>query len=133
MEKEFYHVKTAIDTMDKLQTKHIESFQKELLPDLERQNLERNKAFEMVRYSLHQFFKQADFSEEPQTEDMVATVKNLITRLQQQTQILVEKVEAYKTDLQARMGNLSKGRQAIKSYGPPSSFSKRSRVLSLTN
>lgn len=133
MEREFHSVTNAIDVMDRIQARHLESFQAELLPDLERHTLERTEAFERLTSCLTLFFNQIQMSDEAQASPMVETITEQITRLQQQNQMLVEKVETYKADLQARMRGLTKGRQAMKSYGPPSSFSKRPRVISLTN
>lgn len=136
MEHEFHNLSNAILFMDELQAKHIEAFQAELLPDLERQTLERNQAFESLTSSLQRFQKRIGLAEDAQAnqaEKMILAISEHITRLQQQNRMLVDKVEAYRADLQARMRGMTKGRQAIKSYGPPSSFTKRSRVISLTN
>ena len=132
MNLEFCEVENALNRLENLQDEHIDSFQTQLLPDLESQTAKRREAFDHLACCLEKFFSQLP-EEDEQTVSMIQTFTKQITRLQHQNLILKEKVELHKEDLQARMRQITKGRKAIGSYRPPSSFLNRPRAISLTN
>jgi hypothetical protein len=133
MDLEFENVKHALTRLDRIQAEHIESFQTQLLPDLEYQTALRQEAFDSLTTRLNIFLGQADRYDKEQMTSMVLWVKEQVSGLQHQNLMLKECVEAYKNDLKERMNGLTRGKRALGSYGPSSSFSKRPRVISLTN
>ncbi|WP_022664680.1 hypothetical protein [Desulfospira joergensenii] len=133
MSQEFHEVENALKRLEKIQAEHIESFQIQLLPDLEAQTAKRREAFDNLICCLEKFFTRTGQDDEEQTASMVLIFKKQLKGLQRQNLTLKEKVEAYREDLRARMKHLAKGRKVIDSYRPPSSFSNRPRAISLTN
>ena len=132
MNHEFYEVENALNRLESLQDEHIESFQTQLLPDLEGQTAKRKEAFNHLTCCLEKFFTQASKGDE-KTVSMIQIFSKQIERLQHQNLVLKEKVETHREDLKARMKKITKGRKAIRSYRPPSSFLNRPRAISVTN
>lgn len=131
MNQEFNGITSAVNRLERIQNEHIESFQTQVLPDLEAQTAERKKAFDSLIRSLDMFFTRS--GQDEQTAVLMRSLTERIQGLQNQNRILKEKVETYREDLKARMKHLAKARKGINAYRPPSSFSNRPRAISLTN
>jgi hypothetical protein len=126
---EYKKISQIIDDLDTVQEKHIDSFDCELLPDIETQCIERNLAIgDLVK-------KIAAFSNsisEHQTEDGQEGVISLIKRIStllKQNKTLENKVRIHKDGIEQSLKRLSTGKKIIKLYGSPPSVLNRPRVI----
>lgn len=133
MEKEFRQIRDTLDSLDKIQMDHIESFDTDLMPNLECQLVERKKEFNKLEKNIRQFISNAGLDSNPDTESMILFFIERINKLLDQNKTLEKRVKAHRDTLQETMKKTSRGKQVIGSYGSPSSVSNRPRAISLTN
>ncbi len=126
--------KQLIDSLyrlDEMQADHIGSFRTQLLPDIEKQMVEREAGFCELKKNLILFFQEAAPSDIEGEKPMTQDVKDHIQLLIHQNKVLKSLVETHKTELENSMKNIAKGRQTIHAYGSSVSQSKQPKVLSL--
>lgn len=131
MKKIFQDIKETFDKLEKIQFGHIDSFDRELMPDLERQTLERKKELDQLKENVDQWTS----GDNGMDDDTEATAYYFIERLQtllNQNETLEKKVRMHKDHLQQILKNLSRGKQVIGAYGSPSSVSNRPRAINIT-
>ncbi len=131
MEKAFQEINETLNRLDEIQTSHIESFDTEIIPDLESQLIERNEEFNKLKKSVNGFIIDPDFDNT--TESIMAVFIERIGTLISQNKVLEAKVRAHRDGLKESMKRLSRGKQVINFYGSPSSVSNRPRAINLTN
>ncbi len=131
MEKQFQQIKEALSRLDDIQATHIDSFDTDLLPDLEFQLDERNTEFSRLMKMISQFIAKIELDAGEGTDSMVIFLMEGINTLLVQNKILKKRVTAHRDSLQESMKNLSRGKQVIGSYGSPSSNGPR--AINLTN
>jgi hypothetical protein len=132
MKKKFQDIKDAFDKLEKIQLDHIDSFDRELMPDLECQTLERTKEFDLLKESVTQWINRDEPGNDANTESMVHYFIERIHILLNQNEALEKKVRVHKDHLQQSLKNLSRGKQAIGAYGSPSSVTNRPRAINIT-
>ncbi|WDP87268.1 MAG: hypothetical protein HUN05_20825 [Desulfobacter sp.] len=109
MNQEFENITHAMAVLDSIQAEHIESFQTELMPDLEDQMGKRHQAFNQLSDQLNLFFARTEQYDEAQLRSMILTFSKQMNKLQNQNLMLKEKVELYRENLKARMKKMTKG------------------------
>jgi hypothetical protein len=132
MKKIFQDIKEAFDKLEKIQLGHIDSFDRELMPDLECQTLERTKEFDLLKESVTQWINRDEPGNDADTESMVHYFIERIHILLNQNEALGKKVRMHKDHLQQSLKNLSRGKQMIGAYGSPSSVTNRPRAINIT-
>lgn len=133
MNKDLQQIKDTLNRLDKIQISHIESFDMELMPDLELQLVERKKEFDKLNTVVSRFVKNGGLDNDTETQSMVYFFIECINTLLNQNKMLEKKVRAHRDYLQESMKRLSRGKLVIGSYGSPSSISNRPRAINLTN
>lgn len=133
MEIEFNKIKIALNELNELQSAHIESFDKSVPPDIERQSAEREKGFSNLKHRIDLFVRMTGTESNAETESMLQFFNNSITVLLEQNKTLEMKVRAYKESIRSNIQNLSKGKHAIGRYGSASVLTKNPRVINITN
>ena len=131
MKKNFQGIKETFDKLERIQFVHIDSFDRELMPDLERQTLERKKELDLLKETVDQWTSR----DTDMNDDTEAAAYYFIERIQtllKQNETLEKKVRMYKDHLQQSLKNLSRGKQVIGAYGSPSSVSNRPRAINIT-
>ena len=132
MKKEFQKIRDTLSRLDKIQTSHIESFDTDLMPDLERQLIERKEEFSKLKRSVSRFITNAELNSDTDTESIIVFIERINTLLGQ-NKVLEAKVKAHREGLRESMKKISRGKQVIGSYGSPFSVSNRPRAINLTN
>ncbi len=133
MKKGFHHINATLIRLEKIQANHIESFNTEILPDLEHQMIERNEAFRILKKDVGKFLKDTGPGKEADTESMMYIFIERINTLITQNKALEKKVIAHRNGLRESMKRMSIGKKIIGSYGSPSSVSNRPRAINFTN
>lgn len=133
MEKNFQRIRETLNRLGKIQTRHIESFDTEIMPDLERQVIERNTELSRLKKNVGKFITDAGLDHDANIESMISFFTDRIQTLADQNRVLKKKVATHKDRLQESMKKLSRGKQVIGSYGAPASVSNRPRAIHLTN
>jgi len=133
MNKKFQQIRKTLNLLDKMQADHIDSFDTQLMPNLELQSEERKKTFNCLNQEFKLFLKNTEQFDDADTKTMVSFFIQRIEMLMNQNRLLEKKVREYRDNLKEHMKSISKGKKAIGSYGSPSSISNRPRAISLTN
>ncbi len=137
METTFKHIKGIIDRLQSLYTEHLLSFDKEELPDLDRQTADRTMEMELLMKEINNFVKRAESPEGQRndTESMLRSFNDRITAIREQNSALELKVTALKNGLQKEMARVSKGKKVIGAYRSPAARTNATpcRVLSIAN
>ncbi len=131
MTKNFQDIRETIGRLERIQTRHIESFDAELMPDLESQTLEKKKEFDLLKESVNQWVSTGELGNDGDTEPMVHYFIEQIQILLNQNKMIEKKVRAHKEFLQESLKKLSRGKQVIGSYGSPSTALNRPRAIDL--
>jgi hypothetical protein len=132
MKKNFQDIKESFDKLEKIHLSHIDSFDRELIPDLECQTLERKKEFDLLKENVTQWINRDEPGNDADTESMVHYFIERIHILLNQNETLGKKARMHKDQLQQSLKNLSRGKQVIGAYGSPSSVSNRPRAINIT-
>lgn len=133
MKKEFQQIRDTLDRLDKIHIRHIESFDADLMPDLQRQLIERKNEFDKLKTAVNKIITASGFENEAETESMISFFIERINTLLGQNKMLKKKVKVHRDGFQESMKNMSRGKQAIGAYRSPSSVSNKPRAINLTN
>lgn len=140
MGNELSQITELINNLEDIHMDHISSFNMELMPDLEKQSIERSKIVDKLGEKIHYLINNINFKhisdDEPLDSDTdyeaILLFKKRIFTLLEQNRALEKKVRAHKDSIQKSMKKVSKGRQAINSYGSSTSVKNRAQVMNLT-
>ena len=133
MEIEFIQIKKTLKRLEELHTIHFESFNSASIPDLEGQSAERDTEVENLKKSISHFLTMVETAPQAEAESTMLFLNNRITNLLELNNALEIKVIAYREELRNSMKQISKGKQAIGSYGSSTSLINKPKVISLTN
>lgn len=123
-------VKDALYHLDEIQANHIGAFETQILPDLEKQMMERKEGFYELKMNLTAFFQKMALINIDGEKPMAQDTKEHIQLLMHQNKVLTTLVETHKTQLENSMKNIAKGRQTIHAYGSLTSQNNHPKVLS---
>ncbi|MDA8134460.1 MAG: hypothetical protein M0T82_07540 [Desulfobacteraceae bacterium] len=131
MEKIFQDITETFDRLERILFGHIDSFDRNLMPDLDRQLLERKKELDLLKENVgHWVGRDTDMNDDNKAATNYFTER--IQTLLKQNKTLEKKVRMHKDHLQQSLKNLSRGKQVIGAYGSPSSVSNRPRAINIT-
>jgi hypothetical protein len=132
METMLKQIKKALHKLDELQANHIESFDAQILPDLEQQMMERQAGFEELKKTVALFSREADPVDILDDKAVIQNIREHIRLLMNQNKTLKSLIETHKNGLETSMKNIAKGRQTIHAYGSLAS-QKNPKVISCRN
>lgn len=130
---EFEKLETAIKKFEVLQSKHLESFDDDKLPDLEKQSDERHHEIKNLLEAVSQFIRDSKSQDTTRMASDIKYFNNRITALLEQNKIIEARVIKLKDRLKKGMIHISKGKKAIGSYRSYNAASNKPRVLSVSN
>ncbi len=133
MEKKFTKVEETLNRLDDLHRTHMESFDREVLPDLEKQSAERAVEVDRLMKRVGGLIKLAQTQTMTSTESMMLTINDRVTILLEQNKALRTKVQASRDGIEDNLKQISKGKKVISSYRSSAAVSNNPRVLSITN
>lgn len=103
--------------LDELQANHIESFEAQILPDLEKQIMERQAGFDELKKTVTLFSRETEPVDIMEDEPVIQDVKEHIQLLMNQNKTLKSLIETHKNGLETSMKKIAKGRRTIHAYG----------------
>lgn len=133
MQEIFYQIIGLLDQMEALQDGHIQSFDADLLPDLETQMQERGTGFGDLIRAVDKFNGLAGESPDDDTLEMIRAIDRKIHRLLAQNRTLYQKAKAHRDGIHQSLMALNKGRKVIQAYRPPAYVTNRPRAINFTN
>ncbi len=133
MEKKLKKVEETLNRLDDLHRTHMESFDKEVLPDLEKQSAERAIEVDRLMKRVGGLVKLAQTQTRATTESMMLSLNDRVTILLEQNKALRTKVKASRGQIENNLKQISKGKKVISSYRSSAAVSNNPRVLSITN
>ena len=133
MEEKYKQVENTISILRDLQENHLASFTKNSLPDLENQSVERNIVVAQLIKNVKELVLMLGNKHDMATEDLLQNINHQVTHLLEQNKALVAKVTAFKTDIKAKMGQVSKGKKTISCYRSSTAISNTPKVISISN
>jgi hypothetical protein len=133
MDNAYQQVKKLLHCMEEMQAHHIHTFDTQVMPDLENQMMQRKHLFDQLGNAVNRFLRQPELENDMDTDGMTRYFNDQMDRLLHQNNILAQKVNTHKNQLQESLKNISRGKHAIRSYGSPSSMINRPRAINLTN
>lgn len=133
MEKKCKQAADEISRLRDMQENHLASFTRDSLPDLEKQSVERNIVVAQLMKTVKELIFLAENKHDTTTENQLQNINRQITHLLEQNKALAVKVTAFKTDIKAKMGQVSKGKKTISCYRSSTAISNRPKVISISN
>ena len=133
MEKEFKNVEDTLNRLDDLHKIHMESFDHDVLPDLEKQSADRAVEVETLVKRIRGLVKLAQTQTRENTESMMFVLNDRVTILLEQNKALRTKVHTSRDCIKNNLKQISKGKKVISSYRSSAAVSNNPRVLSITN
>ena len=133
MDNAYQQVTKLLHRMEEMQEHHINMFDIQVMPDLENQMMQRKHLFDQLANAVNRFMHQPNLETHMDTDGMTRHLHDQMGRLLHQNNILAQKVNTHKNQLQESLNNISRGKHAIRSYGSPSSLANRPRAISVTN
>ena len=133
MEKKLQRVEETLNRLDDLHRTHMESFDREVLPDLEKQSAERAVEVDRLMKRVGGLIKLAQTQTRTSTESMMLGLNDRVTILLEQNKALRTKVQASRDGIGDNLKQISKGKKVISSYRSSAAVSNNPRVLSITN
>lgn len=132
MEKEFKQIKETLKRLDELHMNHLESFNSDSIPDLEKQSAERETEVNILKKSISHFLTMAEIEPHTDAKSMMLFLNSRVTTLLEKNNALEVKVLTYREKIRNSMKHISKGKQAIGSYGSSAALLNQPKVISLT-
>ncbi len=133
MEKKLKKVEETLNRLDDLNRTHMESFDKKVLPDLEKQSAERAIEVDRLVKRIGGLVKLSQTQTRVATESMMLGLNDRMTILLEQNKALRTKVKASRDLIGNNLKQISKGKKVISSYRSSAAVSNNPRVLSITN
>ncbi len=133
MEKKLKEVEETLNRLDDLHRTHMASFDREVLPDLEKQSAERAVEVDRLMKRIGGLVKLAQTQTRTTTESMLLTLNDRVTTLLEKNKALRTKVQASRDGIGNNLKQISKGKKVISSYRSSAAVSNNPRVLSITN
>ncbi len=134
LQQAYDRVIKIMDEIQILQEAHIQSFDTELLPDMEKHCRERQHTFD-------RFYMESDIlishlgavNDKNIAKTIVENVNKRISGLLVQNDLLSKKAMEHRSRIQDSLNNLSRGKTAMDSYGTPAYIKNRPRAIYVTN
>ncbi len=98
-----------------MQQTHIKSFETELMPDIEKQNFERSKAFEELKNLLNQEF--TNIKADENNLHHVKKCSEHLASILSEGDLLSKRINVYKKELMSHMKQIQNGKKAMQGYG----------------
>ena len=133
MKKTLKKVEETLNRLDDLHKAHMKSFDKEVLPDLEKQSADRAIEVDRLMKRVEGLVKLSQMQTRENTESIIITLNERVTILLEQNKALITKVHASRDRIKNNMKQISKGKKVISSYRSSAAVSNNPRVLSITN
>lgn len=133
MEKQIKKIEDSLKRLYDLHEDHMVSFDKEALPDLEKQSYDREIEVGMLIKSIGKLLELSETRENRDRDSILYSLNDRITLLLEQNKSLTTKVAAYRDTLKKGMKQISKGKKAIHSYRSSQAVSNNPKVISITN
>lgn len=133
MEKNLKKVEETLNRLEDLHRTHMESFDRDILPDLEKQSAERAVEVDRLMKRVGGLAKLAQTQTRATTESMMLTLNERVTILLEQNMVLRTKVKASRGRIENTLKQISKGKKAIGAYRSSVVVLNNPRVLSITN
>ncbi len=129
MEQAFKQVNDILTKLDEMHADHINSFDSQLLPDIEQQMIERDESFTELKATMDRLLGHMETMENlddiPDIHDILAHIHLLM----QQNKILSTAVQGHKQVLEKSMKKVAKGKHVINAYGSPLSQRNQPKVI----
>jgi hypothetical protein len=119
--------------LDALYTEQIRSFDTEVLPDLETQTKEREKAYDQLKKHTATLLTGMKDKNIVKSHGAMEEMINHLKLLVKQNRTLKNKVQAHKKGLQTSMTRLKTGKKVMDAYRAPQSLRNRPKVLTIRN
>ena len=132
MNGEYQKIISLADHLEMIQESHIQSFSRELLPDLETQSMERNLAVGRLEKRIRAFLQNPENHPPLEVDDIMIDLKTRVSTLLKQNRTLEKQVRSHRDEMENSMKRLASGRKVFFSYGSPKSSSNMPRVISVT-
>ncbi len=134
IQQAYHSVMKTMDEIQILQENHIQSFNTQLMPDLETHCQERKHIFDRFYTEAGTLISNLEtILDKDRAKEVVESVNNRIAGLLAQNSILSQKALEHKNRIQESLNNLSQGKRAMTSYGTPSYIQNRPRAIRITN
>ncbi len=134
IQQAYYRVIQIMDEIHILQENHIQSFDRELLPDMEKHCQERQRFFDRFLMESNVLLSHLEtLQDQNMAKEIVEHVNNGISRLLSQNDILSKKTMEHRSRIQASLNQLSRGKTAMDSYGTPAYIKNRPHAIYVTN
>jgi predicted nucleic acid-binding Zn-ribbon protein len=133
MEKKLQKIEETLNRLDNLHKTHMASFNREVLPDLEKQSVERAIEVKRLMKRISGLVQLAQTQTSATSESMMLSLNDRVTTLLEQNKALRTKVTASRDRIKNNLKQISKGKKVISSYRSSAAVSNNPRVLSITN
>jgi len=133
MNNEAKKIERSLNRLHDLQASQLESFGKDILPDLEKQSAQRNIEVDDLTRRVIKFEKQLKNNGAVITESFMPDFNDRIAALLEQNRALETKVRTMRDSIKQGMTTVSKGKKAIGSYRSSARVSNNPKVISITN
>jgi len=133
MEENFQIIKEKLNRISELQESHLEAFDKNLMPDLEKQCIERNNEFMVLKKMIDAFISSTGKKGDAASSEIFESFFPQLEILIGQSRELEKKVIFHRNTIQNSIRGVSRGKKVLGSYGASARISKGPRVLSTLN
>ncbi len=134
IQQAYHRVIQIMDEIQILQENHIQSFDTQLLPDMEKHCQERQQSFDRFFMESSVLIAHLEtLQDQKMAKEIVEHVNNRIAGLLAQNDILSKKTMEHRTRIQESLNHLSRGKAAMNSYGTPAYIKNRPRAIYVTN
>ena len=133
MDKKFNAVEETLSRLHDLQARHLASFDKEALPDLEQQSAERNIEVARLMRNVNTLVQVVEIKTEADITSRFLFLNDLIAGLLEQNKALEAKVHTVRNGIKNSMKQVSKGTSVIGSYRSSAAVASKPRVISISN
>jgi len=132
MEQAFKKVQETLNRLYEMHKSHMDAFDKELLPDLEKQSRERDIEVATLVKNVSNLAIKAENKTGINAESMILAINDRVTILLEQNKALQEKVTMVRDRLKNSMEQISKGKKVIRSYRSSAAVSNKPKAISIT-
>ncbi|MBA3011062.1 MAG: hypothetical protein KKF12_06520 [Proteobacteria bacterium] len=132
MEKEFKKIDETLNRLYELHKSHMDSFDKSLLPDLEKQSKERDIEVATLVKTVSNLAMKAENKTGTTAESMILAINDRVTVLLEQNKALQTKVSVIRERLKKGMEQISKGKKVIHSYRSSAAVSNTPKAINIT-
>lgn len=117
-----------LNRLNKLQENHINSFKEELMPDLEKQSAERNRAMEKIKKQFNIVKEITEFND----DKTILFFNSQISTLIEQNKILEKEIRYHRDCIKKSMKKIAAGKKVLTSYGLSGTYSNSPKVMNFS-